>query len=663
MSYFLGIDLGTTYTAAAVCRDGKAEIVRLGGHTAAIPSVVLVRDDGEVLTGEAAERRAVTEPLGVAREFKRRFGDPTPVTVGGTTMSVEALTARLLAAVVAKVAEVEGGRPEGVTISHPANWGDFKKQLLLQAVGLAELPPVSLISEPEAAAIHYAAQERVAKGSVVAVYDLGGGTFDAAVLRRNEFGWQILGQPEGVEHLGGVDFDEAVFDHVVGTLGDDFDLLDPDDTAVLSAVARLRQECVAAKEALTADTDATVPVLLPATQTEVRLTRPELETMIRPSIAASIAALERALRSASVSPAEVTSVLLVGGSSRVPLVASMVGEALERPVALDAHPKHGVALGAAIVADERGGLAALTAAAQHASAVAAAMAGLAGIPGGTAPTSAAAPATGAAETASPADGSPTDGSATVVALAAATGANADSGSGNGADSGEVAAADLGPAVPGPRSGDEPGVVVSGAVAAFTAATIQPADERTTPRELPQYTPASSPYPGYATPSGAAYTRGTGGVRLTGPIAPVPARRRRRSRNTGPGILAAVSVMILMAAFTLYVYRGHDRPNVLHPQVTTTEVPNQVTTTSPPGRGDDRADQAPQRSSTTVPTTTTTVPTTSTTRSTSRTTVPPTTTAPTTVPPTTTPPTSESPTSTEVPPTSEPPTSLPGIPGV
>ena len=100
MGYALGIDLGTTYTAAATFRDGRVEIANLGNRAAAVPSVVLLREDETVLTGEAADRRGVTEPERVAREFKRRLGDTTPIFVGGTPYSAEALMARLLRSVV-----------------------------------------------------------------------------------------------------------------------------------------------------------------------------------------------------------------------------------------------------------------------------------------------------------------------------------------------------------------------------------------------------------------------------------------------------------------------------------------------------------------------------------------------------------------------------------
>jgi molecular chaperone DnaK len=346
--YALGIDLGTTYTAAATWRHGRVEIASLGSHSAAIPSVVLLREDESFLVGEAANRRGLTEPHRVAREFKRRLGDTTPILLGGVPYSAEALTARLLREVVAEVSQREGGAPVTIGISHPANWGPYKTDLLTQATRLADLDrPVTLLSEPEAAATFYAHQQRVEPGAIVAVYDLGGGTFDAAVLRKTARGFEILGQPEGIERLGGIDIDAAVFAHVRQTLGEAMSELDEDDPQVVAAVARLRDECIAAKEALSTDTDTTIPVLLPNLSTDVRLTRAELEEMVRPVLHETVQALRRALSSAQVAADQLHSVLLVGGSSRMPIVAQLVGAELGRPVAVDAHPKHAVAAGAA----------------------------------------------------------------------------------------------------------------------------------------------------------------------------------------------------------------------------------------------------------------------------------------------------------------------------
>ena len=364
MSYGLGVDLGTTFTAAAVARDGRIEMATLGDHTDAVPSVVLIRDDGTVLTGEAAERRATVEPDRVARAVKRRFGDPMPVILGGAPHPATALIAYQLRDVVDLVSEREGSRPGLVTLTHPANWGPYKRELFAQVPKMAGLGEVNMLTEPEAAAAHYAHNDRLDPGALVAVYDLGGGTFDATVLRTTEHGFDILGRPEGIEGLGGVDFDEAVFTHVDQTLDGAVSRLDPADPRAISAAIRLRHECVIAKESLSADTETTIPVLLPELQTEVRLTRGEFEKMIRPAIGATIASLRRALQSAQIDPSELHTVLLVGGSSRIPMVAHLVSAELGRPTSVDAHPKHAIALGAAAVgADTAGVGAAATAAA------------------------------------------------------------------------------------------------------------------------------------------------------------------------------------------------------------------------------------------------------------------------------------------------------------
>jgi N-acetylneuraminic acid mutarotase/actin-like ATPase involved in cell morphogenesis len=324
------------------------EIAALGDRAAEVPSVIFMREDSQILTGDAARRRAAREPTRVAREFKRRVGDPTPILVGGTPMSSEALMAKLLRWVVDRVAEQEGGLPDMIGISRPANWSSYKQDLLGEVVRLADLDvPITTLTEPEAAATYYASTERVESDDNIAVYDLGGGTFDACVLTRRGDGFDVLGTPEGVEHLGGIDFDEAVFRYVLRQADGAVDSLDQSDPAVIAALARLREDCVEAKEGLSTDSEVSIPVLLPNAHTQVDLTRSEFEAMIQTPVSASIAALRRALQSAVLQPSQVRAILLVGGSSRIPLVGRMVSEALAQPVTVDAHPKHAVALGAA----------------------------------------------------------------------------------------------------------------------------------------------------------------------------------------------------------------------------------------------------------------------------------------------------------------------------
>ncbi len=363
MEYGLGIDLGTTFTAAAVNVDGSLTAVPLGSPGPEMLTLVYRPEDGEPLVGEAAQRRGDTGPARLAREFKRRIGDPVPVGAGESPPAARDLAAHELAAVLlrqvaATAAEGRDGPPSRVVLTHPANWGWYKRDRLLEAARLAGLPAVTLCSEPEAAAASYAEGTRVGVGETILVYDLGGGTFDAAVLLKTPDGFEVLGEPQGVEKLGGADFDEAVLALVRSTLGDRLAGLDQDDPAVLEGLARLRRGCVAAKEALSFDTRAEIEVELPRLHTRVSIRRHSLEAMIGPAIHETVAAVRRALDSASVPAGELRCVVLAGGSSRIPLVQQMVSSALGRPVTLLDHPETGVAMGAALLSGARPGEAA-----------------------------------------------------------------------------------------------------------------------------------------------------------------------------------------------------------------------------------------------------------------------------------------------------------------
>jgi actin-like ATPase involved in cell morphogenesis len=333
-----------------VVRDGRAEVLPLGNRTTAVPSLVFLREDETLLVGEAAQRRGVSEPQRLAREFKRRVGDTNPILLGPAPYSAERLSAQVLRWVLDVVAEREGGLPDAIALAHPANWGAYKVDLMRQAAALAGIPRAALVPEPVAAAVHYASTERIEVGETVAVYDFGGGTFDAAVVRRTTDGFDVLGETEGIERLGGIDLDRAVFEYVRSTLGARASELDADDPTTHALRARLHDECVAAKEALSGETDTSLHVPLPSGGIDLRLTRPEFESMARPLIRETIDTLTRTIGSAGLQPPQLRAVLLVGGSSRIPLVGEMVSQALGRPVAVDAHPKLAVALGTALYA-------------------------------------------------------------------------------------------------------------------------------------------------------------------------------------------------------------------------------------------------------------------------------------------------------------------------
>ncbi|GAA1788455.1 hypothetical protein GCM10009712_39780 [Pseudarthrobacter sulfonivorans] len=356
MSYVLAIDVGTSFTAAAIAKNDQGaqsvpESLPLGLRGTSVPSVVYYPEEGPVLVGEAAERRGLDDPGRVVREFKRRIGDSVPLAVGALSLQAEDIFATMAQWVVDRAGEREGAPPSEIIVSHPAAWGGHRTSAVLAALAARGLHNVTLISEPEAAALHYASQVRVEDGSTIAVYDLGGGTFDTAVLRKDGNGrFEFLGSPEGIEGLGGADFDAEVFRHVAAHTGEALAALDPEEPGALAALARLKRECVEAKEALSADSEASISVFLPGAQQQVRLVRSEFEAMIDEPIRETVEALERSLEQLDLEPADLTAVLLIGGSSRIPLVAQLISEQLDRPIAVDADPKSSICLGAAVAA-------------------------------------------------------------------------------------------------------------------------------------------------------------------------------------------------------------------------------------------------------------------------------------------------------------------------
>lgn len=356
MSYVLAIDVGTSFTAAAVVRFHQGvtpvpESLPLGLRGSAVPSVVYYPEEGPILVGEAAERRGLDSPGRVVREFKRRVGDAVPISVGTLSLPPEDVFATMARWVVDRAAEREGAPPSEIILTHPAAWGSHRTSVISDALAAKGLGNVTLLTEPEAAALHYASQVRVEDGSTIAVYDLGGGTFDTAVLRKagtNHF--ELLGRPEGIENLGGADFDAAVFRYVAENTGGALAGLDTAEPGVLAALTRLRRECVEAKEALSSDSEASISVLLPGIQQQIRLVRSEFEELIEEPIRDTVDALEQSLAQLELEPADLTAVLLIGGSSRIPLVAQLISEQLDRPIAVDADPKSSICLGAAVSA-------------------------------------------------------------------------------------------------------------------------------------------------------------------------------------------------------------------------------------------------------------------------------------------------------------------------
>ena len=188
----------------------------------------------------------------------------------------------------------------------------------------------------------------MAVGDRICIYDLGGGTFDVCVLVKTDEGFEILGKPTGIPFLGGADFDQLIISAVVEGLSALNCDVDPDDPGI----AALRRECVDAKEALSADVEAVIPVRLQGVSTTYRITRSEFEAMIDAAIELTIEATGHALRSAGIAAGDLAAIVLVGGSSRIPLVSQKLEHAFKCRIAVNTHPKHEVALGAALAGSQ-----------------------------------------------------------------------------------------------------------------------------------------------------------------------------------------------------------------------------------------------------------------------------------------------------------------------
>jgi actin-like ATPase involved in cell morphogenesis len=346
MPYALGIDVGTTFTAAAAWRENRVEVIALETHRVTVPTVVFAERD-ELAFGATAVARGAAQPAGIGREFKRRLGDPVPVMLSGAPYSADRLVALFARWVVDTVTEQLGEPPSAVVVTHPANWTDFQLHLLRNSLDQVGLGDSGLLSEPQAAAHDFGAAAHLGVGDLVLVYDLGGGTFDVALLRREERGFSHVGEPAGVERLGGIDFDEAVFHHVVAHLPPGVTTQASADPAGRMALTQLRRSSVEAKETLSSEVAVDIPVVLPGHSSTVRLTRPELEAMVRPMLGQTIDLARRVLTSAGRSTDDLSAILLVGGSSRIPLVSELVRDELGVAVRVDAHPKLVVARGAA----------------------------------------------------------------------------------------------------------------------------------------------------------------------------------------------------------------------------------------------------------------------------------------------------------------------------
>ncbi|WP_328417553.1 Hsp70 family protein [Micromonospora sp. NBC_00389] len=345
MPYVLGIDIGNTNTAAAVARRHgttwtRPEAVPLNADSALVPSVLYLSTDGSLHIGEPA----TDDGSRTTRDFVRRIGDDVPLLLGGEPCAPQTLAAELATWVVEQVYAVEGGPAEAIVLSHPAGWRPYRRELLHRALFDLGLRNVTLLPHTVTVAESHAAHGFA--GTTAAVYALGGNSFEAALVRRTPRGtYESFGTPQGLDQIGGADFDEVLAGHVRSVLARELATTARRDTN--AALRGLRSECDRVKCELTVDLAADVVLTLPTGPARIPVTRAQFEDMIRPTVQATVDLLLRTVCGAGLKPAHLDGVLLAGGSARIPLVTELITAALPVPVEVEPDSQLTAATGAA----------------------------------------------------------------------------------------------------------------------------------------------------------------------------------------------------------------------------------------------------------------------------------------------------------------------------
>ncbi|GAB3834053.1 Hsp70 family protein [Dactylosporangium cerinum] len=321
----LGIDFGTFNTVAVLATGGEPARPLLFDGSELLPSAVCRTADGELLVGRDALHAARALPEAFEPNPKRVI-DEGIVLLGGAEVAAVDLVAAVFRRVAVEASRVAGEAVEDVTVTCPAGWGTTRRGLLAEAAAAAGLGTVTLVAEPVAAAHAFATG--LAVGSQVVVYDFGAGTFDASVVRRTADGFEVLAE-RGLEDTGGLDVDAAV----VAYLGTVFASRDPSRWARLAQpvtgedrrLARMLWDDVRTGKEMLSRTSSTL-IHVPLFATDVPLGRDQLEQLARPILDRTVTATRAVVRAAGDAPER--AVFLVGGSSRIPLAATLLHQAL-----------------------------------------------------------------------------------------------------------------------------------------------------------------------------------------------------------------------------------------------------------------------------------------------------------------------------------------------
>lgn len=351
--YVVGIDLGTTNSVAAhVKPDGSVEVIPNAEGNRITPSVVAFSKSGEIIVGEPAKRQAILNAERTIRSIKRKMGSDYKVKIDDKEYTPQEISAFILKKIKTDAEAYLGGPIKRAVITCPAYFNDAQRQATKEAGIIAGLEVLRIINEPTAAAIAYGL-DKVKGEQLVIVYDFGGGTFDVSLLEIGD-GVIEVKATAGNNHLGGDDIDQRIIDWLAEQFRKEHGIDLREDK---QALQRLKDAAERAKIELSSklETDISLPYITATKESgplhlEARLTRATLESLVRDLVEMTREPIERVLNDAKVSIEDIDEIILVGGTTRMPLVQKFLTDFFKKEPNKSVNPDEAVAIGAAIQA-------------------------------------------------------------------------------------------------------------------------------------------------------------------------------------------------------------------------------------------------------------------------------------------------------------------------
>ena len=349
MGKIIGIDLGTTNSCVAVMEGGEPVVIPNPEGNRTTPSVVAFSKNGERLVGQIAKRQAVTNPDNTVISIKRKMGTAEKVNIDGDEFTPQEISAMILQKLKADAESYLGQKVTQAVITVPAYFSDSQRQATKDAGKIAGLEVLRIINEPTAAALAYGV-DKEDKDQKIMVYDLGGGTFDVSILDIGDGVFEVLAT-SGNNKLGGDDFDEAIIKYLVAEFKKESGI---DLSADKSAMQRLKEAAEKAKIELSGmqQTNINLPFITADStgpkHLDITLTRPKFEELIGDLVRSTTGPVNQALKDAGLTSNDIDQVLLVGGSTRVPLVQETVKQITGKEPNKGINPDECVAIGASI---------------------------------------------------------------------------------------------------------------------------------------------------------------------------------------------------------------------------------------------------------------------------------------------------------------------------